>query len=290
MNPKEKYKSATSFRMAVQDKLVEVSRRTGTDIQRLYKQVAFAQLLARLFKHSDVSWALKGGHALELRLQRSRATKDIDLALKDEKIFAGNAEDRNQALQNLLVEKSMIDLGDYFTFMISDAVMDLENAPYGGVRFHVEALIDQKSFAKFLIDIAIGDVWIEPQDEIELVDYLEGLGIKTPKIKVISIEQHISEKIHALTLPRKDRINSRAKDLVDLYLIFKEEKINQVLCRECLKKTFERRNTHMLPSVLPDPPKNWESKYKNLASKIDVSVSIEEAFEFVSNYFYKHLV
>ena len=33
----------------------------------------------------DISWVLNGGHALELRLQKSRATKDVDLAMKDEK-------------------------------------------------------------------------------------------------------------------------------------------------------------------------------------------------------------
>ncbi|MBP9680697.1 MAG: nucleotidyl transferase AbiEii/AbiGii toxin family protein [Bacteriovorax sp.] len=42
--------------------------------------------MARLFQDKNVPWVLKGGHALELRLQESRATKDIDLSIKKENI------------------------------------------------------------------------------------------------------------------------------------------------------------------------------------------------------------
>jgi hypothetical protein len=45
-------------------------------------KLPIANLLRRLFLEKDVPWALKGGHALEIRLQRARGTKDIDLALK----------------------------------------------------------------------------------------------------------------------------------------------------------------------------------------------------------------
>ena len=85
MKPVDKYKSAAGFRMAVKSKLHKISQKTGQDIRRLYRQTAYAQFLARLFLDDSISWVLKGGHALELRLKKSRATKDVDLAMKDTK-------------------------------------------------------------------------------------------------------------------------------------------------------------------------------------------------------------
>ena len=83
MKPLDKYKNAAGFRMAVKSKLNAISQKTGQDVQRLYRQTAYARFLARLFLDDSISWVLKGGHALELRLQKSRATKDVDLAMKD---------------------------------------------------------------------------------------------------------------------------------------------------------------------------------------------------------------
>lgn len=35
--------------------------------------------------------------------------------------------------------------------------------------------------------------------------------------------------------------------------------------REAFRKTFASRNTHELPTILPDPPKDWETPYASLA-------------------------
>ena len=237
MKPVDKYKSAANFRMAVKNKLNEISQNTEQDIQRLYRQVAYAQFLARLFLNDDISWVLKGGHALELRLKKSRATKDVDLAMKDIKWVHSKKEEKSSALRELLLKKSQIDLGDYFEFKISQPVLSLDNAPDGGTRFHVEAMVDGKTFSKFLIDIGIGDAWIEPQDTLQLSSHLEELGLESFTVKVIPIEHHIVEKIHALTLPR-DMSNSRVKDLVDLFLIFKFEKFSNKKTKDYIKETF----------------------------------------------------
>ncbi len=198
----DKYKSASGFRMAVKSKLNEISQKTGQDIQRFYRQVAYTQFLARLFLDDNTSWVLKGGHALELRLKKSRATKDIDLAMKNIKWIHSKKEEKSFALRELLQEKSQIDLGDYFEFKISQPILSLNNTPYGGTRFHIEAIVDGKTFSKFLTDISIGDAWIEPQDTLQLSSHLEELGLESFTVKVIPIEHHIAEKIHALTFSR----------------------------------------------------------------------------------------
>ena len=274
--------------MAIKSKLNEKSQSIGQDIQRLYRQVAYAQFLARLFLEDDISWVLKGGHALELRIQKSRATKDVDLAMRDMKWTHLKKEDESAVLRELLLEKSQINLGDYFEFKISQPVLSLDNAPYGGTRFHIEAMVDGKTFSKFLVDIGIGDAWIEPQDTLRLSSHLEDLGLKSFTVKVISIEHHIAEKIHALTLPRNVS-NSRVKDLVDLFLIFKFEKFSNEKIRDCIRQTFIKRDTHKVPKELSPPDKSWEKPFRNIMESIDEKASIQEAFQFVNRYFSSQL-
>lgn len=272
MNPNQKYKTAGHFRIAVSEKLKLISRIEGIDIVRLYRQVGYTQFLARLFQDKNVPWVLKGGHALELRLQESRATKDIDLSLQEGKFLAGNEKARIEALKEVLIEKARIDLGDYFEFLVSGPQMELEGAPYGGARFQVDALIDGKRFTIFDLDIGIGDVWIEPHDNLRLKNYLDFAGFESPEIEVISIEQHFAEKIHAYTLPRVSQ-NSRVKDLVDLYLLIENEKLDLELLKESLRATFKRRETHELPKKLEAPPESWRRPYEgfNLSHGIDDS-------------------
>ena len=46
------------------------ARETGTDLQRLRRQVAFDRFLARMFSKGPKAtypWVLKGGYAMELR-------------------------------------------------------------------------------------------------------------------------------------------------------------------------------------------------------------------------------
>ena len=288
MKPVDKYKSAAGFRMAVKSKLNKISQNTGQDIRRLYRQTAYAQFLARLFLDDSISWVLKGGHALELRLKKSRATKDVDLAMRDVKWIHSKKEEKSSALRELLLEKSQIDLEDYFEFNISQPVLFLSNVPSGGTRFRVEAMVDGKTFSKFLIDIGIGDVWIEPQDTLRLSNHLEELGLESFTVKVILIEHHIAEKIHALTFPR-DVTNSRVKDLVDLFLIFRFEKFSNEKIKDCIKETFNKRNTHKVPTELPSPNESWEKPFKSMMDSIDEKVAIQEAFQFVNQYFKSHL-
>jgi predicted nucleotidyltransferase component of viral defense system len=269
MRPNEKYETAPNFRSAVQEKLKLISRNEGVDIMRLYRQVGYTHFLARLFKDKNVPWVLKGGHALELRLQKSRATKDIDLALKETNFLRGSENEKIDAIKEALIEKSRIDLGDYFEFLITGPKMELDAAPYGGARFQIEALIDGKRFTIFDLDIGIGDVWIEPHDELDLKNYLEFAGFEAPKIGVINVEQHFAEKIHAYTLPRESE-NSRVKDLVDLYLILKNEKLNTELLKQCLKDTFSRRDTHVFSAELKAPPLSWEKPFKNFELGIEL--------------------
>jgi len=77
------YKTPQALRTALEARLLQLAKRTGTDLQRFRRRVAFDRLLARMFTEtaSTPSWCLKGGYAIELRIETARSTKDIDLSI-----------------------------------------------------------------------------------------------------------------------------------------------------------------------------------------------------------------
>lgn len=275
------FKTATAFRKSLESRLMNISQETNTDLQRLRRKVAFDRLLARFFINNTNMWVLKGGYALEIRFTYARATKDIDLSIPVQFYKVPETEQ----LMIMLQEASNIELGDYFTFSFRPAMRELDGAPEGGFRFPVEAVMDGRPFVKFHMDIGIGDALIEPVEKIIGEDWLEFAGIAPAIIFVISKEQQFAEKLHAYTLPRTDRLNTRVKDLVDMLLLIREGFMEEALLKENLHRVFQRRNTHSLPSMLPLPPDDWEAKFDLLAKECGMDESLNQAIITVREFY-----
>lgn len=275
------FKTATAFRKSLESQLMKVSQGSNTDLQRLRRKVAFDRLLARFFSNSSNTWVLKGGYALEIRFTHARATKDIDLYIPIQFYKTSEAEQ----LMIILQEASNVELGDYFTFSFRPVMQELDGAPEGGFRFPVEAVMDGRPFVKFHMDIGVGDALIEPIEKIVGEDWLEFAGIAPAIIFAISQEQQFAEKLHAYTLPRKDRLNTRVKDLVDMLLLIREGFMKEALLKENLHRVFQRRNTHSLPSVLPLPPNDWEPKFDLLAKECGMDESLDQAITTVREFY-----
>lgn len=279
------FKTPTAFRKSLERRLMNISQETNIDLQRLRRKVAFDRLLARFFINDTNTWVLKGGYALEIRFVHARATKDIDLTLPLQ-LYASS---ESEYLMTMLQEESHIELGDYFTFTFRPAMQELDGAPEGGFRFPVEAIMDGRPFVKFHIDIGIGDILVEPVEKIIGEDWLEFAGISPAVIYAISKEQQFAEKLHAYTLPRTDRLNTRVKDLVDMLLLIREGSVSEAIVNENLRKVFHRRNTHILPATLPLPPDGWNVKFDLLVKECGMSESLDQAIEIV-DHFYKRSI
>ncbi len=158
---------------------------------------------------------------MELRIRSARTTKDIDLTLHDGTRLAKDPSERRKQLRAMLQEAASIQLNDYFEFLIGEAHEKLDGAPEGGSRHPVEARMDGREFARFHVDVGIGDEVLEPLDVVEGRDWLGFGGIAPPSFPVISREQHFAEKVHAYSLPRGDRVNTRTKDLIDMLLLIR---------------------------------------------------------------------
>ena len=246
------YRTPEALRRALEDRLIASSRRGGGDLPRMRRQVAFDRLLCRLFARQDSPWLLKGGYAMELRIKSARTTRDIDLALRS--MPGGGSQWDDTAVRRLLQDLADVDLGDGFEFFIGEPTMDLDAAPYGGSRFPVEASMGRRNFASFHLDVSAGDVLQEPFELLEGHDWLGFAGIAPSKVPAISREEQSAEKLHAYSLPREGRPNSRVKDLVDLLLLVESDTLDLDRVGQCIEATFRRRDTHPVPSSLGPPP------------------------------------
>jgi hypothetical protein len=218
-------------------------------------------------------WVLKGGYALEMRFHMARSTKDLDLTVRAEGLVEGSP-----SLRERLQLAASIDLPDFFTFIVGEAMAALNQAPEGGERFPVDARVDGRTFAKFHVDLGVGDEVLDPLASVEGEDWLGFIGIPAALVPALSIEQHWAEKFHAYTRPRETP-NSRVRDLVDLVLILERESPGIDRVRVAVAATFRRRATHSVPDDVPEPPIGWTKPFGALAAECALELTLTTAHE-----------
>ncbi len=282
--PEKTYKSATDFRKALEHRLQNEAEKSGQNLQRLRRKVAFNRFLARIFADAASPWVLKGGYAMELRLAHARATRDIDLALKGKPQVSG----AKQAgyLQDLLSNALHKDLGDFFLFRVGSVQLELDGPLYGGARYPVAALMDNRLFVSFHVDVAVGDYIPADLETAHEQDFVSFAGIKSAAFPMIPREIQFAEKVHAYTMPRSVP-NSRVRDLVDMVLLILEAKVSPAKARAALKSVFARRKSHSVPAVLESAPDRWEKSFAEMAEECGLEINLNEGFELLRLFYSK---
>ncbi len=285
MKPPRRYASAAAFRVALEDRLKRMAMQENLDLQRARRQAAFDRLLCRLFAKSDAPWLLKGGYAMELRLKTARTTRDIDLALRRLPVPTRDWDANAASVLEILREAGQLDLGDFFTFVFSNPTDDLDAAPYGGARFPADARLAGRTFVKFRLDVSTGDVLREPYELLSGRDWLGFAGIARTNFPAVSPEEQFAEKLHAYTLPRTGRENTRVKDLVDLVLLIERTRLDAVRLPKAIRETFQRRKTHEIPVALASPPASWSKPFAEMARECGIALEMETHFGVVQQFF-----
>jgi len=242
MPESREYKTGSALRTALETRLQNLAKIQQADIQRLRRRVAFDRFLARLFgsePRRDHPWVLKGGYAMELRMRFARATKDIDLTISMG-ASGKHALVSGDSIRVLLQEPASSPLPDGFTFLIGQATLELDAAPQGGSHFPVQANMAGRTFARFSLDVGIGDELIEPVELVQGEGWFDFAGLPRPEFRMISREQQFAEKLHAYTLPRTGPENTRAKDLVDLLLLLRTS-LDSARMADNIRRTFAWR-------------------------------------------------
>jgi|ERR1700678_441680 predicted nucleotidyltransferase component of viral defense system len=287
MNEAKTYKTAGAFRAALEARLQARAHTEGVDLQRLRRQVAFDRFLARMFSKGPKAaypWVLKGGYAMELRMHAARTTKDIDLTLHDGSRFSKDQKQRQEQVRGMLQEAAATRMDDYFEFLVGEATEDLQGAPEGGSRYPVQARMDGRDFARFHVDVGVGDEVLKPLEILTGQDWLGFGGIAPPSFPAISAEQQFAEKLHAYSLPRGERANTRTKDLIDMVLLIRGQKLDKKKVVAAIRATFSKRATHDVPIELDPPPLVWEPVFDALAKECGLAMKLAEGFAVVQEF------
>ncbi len=268
-----KYGSAAAFRMALEQRLLNLTRETGLSLARLRKSVVFDRLLARLFASAPDRWVLKGALALDFRFESAgRATKDIDLVRRD----------NEEAATEDLIAAQATELDDHFVFTIEKVEQREEWQEVAALRYRARAELAGRLFDEAIIDIGFSDPLQWEPERVRGPDLLGFADIEPAEVPALPLEQQVAEKLHAYTrVYGSGHSSSRAKDLVDLVLIKSYAALDAGLLREALLKTFRSRALQDLPSSVPGPPPDWETAYRKLATEVGIdptlSVGLAEA-------------
>lgn len=252
------YGSPASFKQALEQRL-RASSSSGAEFARKRQLLVFDRFLGRVVEVFGDAVTLKGGLALEMRLERARTTKDVDLRMlgsPDELLLRLQAAGRR-------------DLGDFLTFEVvpddDHPVIQNDGMRYDGLRFRALCQLAGKVYGQpFGVDVGFGDPMLGEPELVVAEDHLGFAGIAPPRLRLYPVETHVAEKLHAYTMPRS-RPNSRVRDLPDLALLATTKVLEAKPLREALAQTFAFRGTHAVPDSLPEPPPSWAEPYAAMA-------------------------
>ena len=201
----KQYKSPEAYKQALEERIRMAGRARSMDMRRVRQILLFDRFLTRIFLEFGDRAIVKGGVVVELRLDRARTTRDVDLRL------VGSADNLLESLQHA----AQLDIGDYLTFLVVKdpihATIEGEGIVYEGQRFRAEARLAGRIYGMpFGVDAAFGDVLTEQPDTIAGSTFLDFVGAQQGIFRIYPRETHIAEKLHAYTMPRA-RENSRVK-------------------------------------------------------------------------------
>ena len=254
------------------------ARELGVAEGRVRAWVAYmimAGVLDRATNADSPLFIVKGGVALELRLRdRARATKDIDIVLRD------TTTDLADSLEDALTGEPY----QGFSFRRKGQPLLLDN---GAVNMEFGVTYKGQPWTSVSVDIAraeAGEADVEWVDAIALTD---ALGVTGPaRLPCLPLRFHVAQKLHGMTLPpRPGKQNERFRDLVDLLLMDAMITHDYAALREACELVFRNRNTHAWPPDLSTVPAHWAQPFARLAEELElVDTDLEAAILRVRNF------
>lgn len=268
-----RYRTAESFRRALDDRLLVRADASGLPLDRLRKHVAFERFLARVEEVSPRSWVLKGGLAINCRLRSyMRPSRDIDLAHGQD--AAGVRR------QFVAIAETITRPDDYFRFQLSLAPAAWPNASDTQLRFRLTTYLADRAYDLATVDVVI-EADLAPTAEALAVPSLLGFADLPPVVMLVtSVEHHLADKVDAYL---RGHINSRAestreKDLADIVILAATDRPRAGKLREALGLVLQVEGAE--PTELPPPPARWGDAYEVLAVQLGLEErTVDAAFE-----------
>jgi len=194
---------------------------------------------------------IKGGVAIERRLDRPRTTKDMDL------IFRDPGTDLIDALDEAFSHDH-----DGWTIRRNGEPEPLPKA----VRIEVRLDYKGKSWGTVPLEISELEGPIIPAEQVEAFD-LSQFGLQACKtLSVLPLRRQVAQKFHAMTEPpREGTENRRFRDLFDLWFLKDKVPLDPDMRFECIH-TFRVRKKHAWPPTVV-LYETWHDSLRALAAK-----------------------
>ncbi len=215
---------------------------------------------------------VKGGSAMKFRLGMTftRDSKDLDAVVRaNQDSFAAQLE------VNL-----RLGWGPFVGTVKALAQRHHDESGYPTMQpYAVKLSVYGRDFQTVTLEVgwdelgATEDGSVELTNPDDILDMFEKLGLPKPEpVPVLARHHQIAQKIHACTEPGSDR----ARDLVDLQLLWPDDQSQVKLIAVTTQHQFEWRRTHSFPGNC-NPVLGWVSRYQVAATDLDVLETVEEA-------------
>lgn len=254
------YQNSQRFWRAVTEHAKTATKNDERTVTAFLGQFVHERFLARIFNATG-HWVLKGGNAVLARVSDARTTQDVDLLRQ--------LGDLDMAYNELLAA-AKVDLEDYFRFEPVKKIMAGQGGDQPaveGVRVVFDAYCGSKKVHSVKVDLVVGSIMtVDPEENYKPV--LEVEGLKSPKILLYPVVDHIADKLCA-TQARYGYTNnrsSRVRDLVDLVVFARTQDIDGSDLTGAIKSEWAARKLAGSPSF--DPPIEWQSQYSLIARDV----------------------
>lgn len=266
------YSSWAATAEALKSAAKTTAQTTGRDYDAALRMAYFDRLLSRVFhdSHRD-RWVLKGGSGMLARVPDTRGTKDIDLATS-----AGSIDEAEEALINA----ASYDLGDhvYLEHVSSKPIIEADTQPDVTGRRVMFALIDAqkgKLIHQIPVDLVVEDGIVGHTDLINPASRLTlAKNLPSAPYRLYPLPDQVADKTTATVLPYHGRESSRVKDLVDLVVIARTQKVGIEPLRRALSDRFESRGANR-PATF-HAPTAWADRYSQMASRVPACRGVED--------------
>lgn len=279
-------RAMTNTAASAHRRLLNVARQSGRPFNDLIQYYADERWLYRLSQSPHGSrFILKGALMMVVwDTPVTRPTRDIDLL--------GRVDNDLESVQDLIATVCRTPVEDDGLVFDPDSVVTeriSEDADYEGVRAKFKGYLGNARIA-MQIDIGFSDVVTPEPVEI---DYPSILDHPAPRLYAYNRETVIAEKVEALV--KLGELNSRMKDIFDIWLMAKTFDFDGAVLAEAIRRTFERRKTPIDPTPLcfersyienPDKQKQWQAfirRSKLTAAPAEFSEAMKRVQEFAGS-------
>lgn len=275
------YGSWTAIATAAKAVASARSKDSGPDVGSQLTSFRFDRFLSRVFEdREDSEWLLKGGSSMLARVPRARGTKDVDLAAA-----TGSLDDAEAALRRT-VER---DFGDHITFELASSRPTGRGNDQPGVEtrrlvFTCRDAATGRKVGDVPVDIVVGHA---PVGEIETIEPTNRVhlpkSVPSAPYRLYPIADQVADKVCATMSTYAGKPSSRVKDLVDLVVIARTQRIDIEQLQAAI--TAKRDLSGLDPFQEFTSPEAWARTYRALAASTPAAggiTDVDEARDLVS--------